>query len=98
MITHRKTKEVLIIFRVNVLFTLLSRPLHYFPLDLWLQLKLIYDLDSTFSSLSLIIIIILGHQRQEVPVEDARFSLYSVSLPRFLPSQCTDSSVVFSLN
>ena len=99
MITHRKTKEVLIILRVNVLFTLLSPPLHYFPLDLWLQLKLIYDLDSTFSSLSLIIIIIiLGHQRQEVPVEDARLSLYSVSLPRFLPSQCTDSSDVFSLN
>ena len=47
-ITHRKTKEVLIIFRVNVLFTLLSGPLQYFPLDLWLQLKLIYDLDNIF--------------------------------------------------
>ena len=95
--THRKTKEVLIIFRVNVLFTLLSVPLHYFPLDLWLQLKLIYDLDSTFSSLSLIIII-LGHQRQEVPGEDARLSLDSVSLPLFLPSQCTDSCVQSQLS
>ena len=76
------------------MFTLLSCPLHYFPLDLWLQLKLIYDLDSTFSSLSLIVIIRhglgLGHHRQQVPGEAARFT--------FRLDSVFTSTVVFSLN